>query len=222
MTNKYAIVLDTETANSLDDPMIYDVGWAIIDLEARRPVKVRSFAVQEVFNDPQLMNSAFYAAKYPFYLKEIENGTRQLVKLYEVKHTLQVDCDTYGIKQIYAHNAIFDWKSCTRSQRYLTSSRFRYFFPYGVEICDTLKMAHDALIHDEDYKAYCLENGFMTKHKVPRVRLNAETIYRYISGNICFNEMHMGLADVMIEKDILFLCLDRGIAPKNIWERKEN
>ena len=29
----YFLVLDTETANSLEDPLVYDMGWAIVELE---------------------------------------------------------------------------------------------------------------------------------------------------------------------------------------------
>jgi hypothetical protein len=46
----------------------------------------------------------------------------------------------------------------------------------------------------------------MTKHKIPRPQVKAETIYRYISGNYDFKESHTGLEDVMIEKDILTYC----------------
>ena len=28
------LVLDTETANSLDDPIVYDIGFAVIDVSA--------------------------------------------------------------------------------------------------------------------------------------------------------------------------------------------
>ena len=30
----YYIVLDTETANGLDDPLTYDIGFAVIDMKS--------------------------------------------------------------------------------------------------------------------------------------------------------------------------------------------
>jgi hypothetical protein len=44
----------------------------------------------------------------------------------------------------------------------------------------------------------------MTKNN--QVRKTAEILYRYISGLTQFDEMHMGLDDVMIEKDIFAKC----------------
>jgi hypothetical protein len=46
----------------------------------------------------------------------------------------------------------------------------------------------------------------MTKHKNPRVRLTAEILYRYITGNNDFIESHTGLEDVLIETKIMSHC----------------
>ena len=42
----------------------------------------------------------------------------------------------------------------------------------------------------------------MTKHAVPRLRETAEILYRYISGNNDFVEVHKGYEDILIEKEI--------------------
>ena len=46
----------------------------------------------------------------------------------------------------------------------------------------------------------------MTNHATPRPRLTTEVLYRYITGDLQFEESHTGLEDVMIEKDILAYC----------------
>ena len=46
----------------------------------------------------------------------------------------------------------------------------------------------------------------MTNHKTPRVRLTAEILYRYISGQHDFDESHTGLEDVLIETVIMAHC----------------
>ena len=210
------IVFDTETTNSIDDPIIYDIGWAVIDLETREILKTESYAVADVILDKELMSSAYYAEKLPSYWDEIKNGDRKLARLRTINNSLKADCKAYDVKEMYAHNARFDYRSCTLSQRYLTSSKYRFFLPYNVKICDTLKMARKAFNKDSDYCEFCDKNGYKTKRN--QNRLTAEILYRYLTGNNEFEEEHKGLADVLIEKEILFACRDKGIIEGALWE----
>jgi hypothetical protein len=114
-------------------------------------------------------------------------------------------CAQYEIKKIFAHNARFDNRSLNLTQRYLTSSKFRYFFPYKTEICDTLKMSRNTLKNVVEYDQFCWDNNYLTKRGCKRY--TAEIIYRFITGNNDFEESHTGLEDVMIEKEILKYCL---------------
>lgn len=66
------IVLDTETTNSLDDPITYDIGWAVID-ENGEVYETASYVVADVFLDRELMESAYFADKIPQYWEDIEN-----------------------------------------------------------------------------------------------------------------------------------------------------
>ena len=210
------IVFDTETTNSINDPIIYDIGWAVIDLDTREILKTESYAVADVILDKELMSSAYYAEKLPSYWDEIKNGDRKLARLRTINNSLKADCKAYDIKEMYAHNARFDYRSCTLSQRYLTSSKYRFFLPYNVKICDTLKMARKAFNKDSDYCEFCDKNGYKTKRN--QNRLTAEILYRYLTGNNEFEEEHKGLADVLIEKEILFACRDKGIVEGALWE----
>ena len=210
------IVFDTETTNSIDDPIIYDIGWAVIDLDTREILKTESYAVADVILDKELMSSAYYAEKLPSYWDEIKNGDRKLARLRTINNSLKADCKAYDIKEMYAHNARFDYRSCTLSQRYLTSSKYRFFLPYNVKICDTLKMARKAFNKDSDYCEFCDKNGYKTKRN--QNRLTAEILYRYLTGDNEFEEEHKGLADILIEKEILFACRDKGIVEGALWE----
>ena len=44
------IVLDTETTNSLEEPLAYDIGWAVVTEEGE-VLKTESYAVAEIFLD---------------------------------------------------------------------------------------------------------------------------------------------------------------------------
>ena len=201
----YYLVLDTETANTMDDPLCYDVGGCIIDKKGN-VYESFSYVIYEIFClCGDLMKSAYYANKIPMYRKQIENGDRRIVRFETARKAIANLCRKYNVKAIIAHNAPFDYRSTSTTIRYITSSKQRYFLPYGIEIWDSLKMATDTICKQKSYFAFCAENGFVRNNGKPRA--TAEILYRYISGNHDFDEEHTGLADCMIEKDIFVHCL---------------
>lgn len=201
----YFVVFDTETANGLDDPIVYDLGFAVVDKKGT-VYETNSLIIREVFYGMKdLMKSAYYANKIPKYEEEISNGQRKVVSLYEAKKIFQDVCKKYNVKACVAHNARFDYRSTSKTQRYLTKSKYRFFLPYGIELWDTMKMANDTICKQVHYKEFCYNNGYLTKNG--RVRKTAEILYRYISGEHDFNEEHTGLADVLIEKEIFAHCI---------------
>lgn len=208
------IMLDTETANSIDDPLCYDIGFAVID-EKGNVYREHSFAVAEIFLDKELMASAYFAEKIPNYWKEIQNGTRKLAKLNTIRKILAETMKEFDINAIVAHNARFDYRSTAKAQRYLTGSKYRHFLPYGTEIYDTLKMAREVLKDDVEYDNFCYENNYLTKRGCKRY--TAEILYRFFTGNNDFVEKHTGLEDVSIEKVIFAECMARGAETGKLW-----
>ena len=210
----YKIVLDTETCplEQTDEVtpwnmFVYDIGWAIVDKRGN-VYKTQSFINADIFLDEkELMKSAYYSEKIPKYWEDIKSGIRQLRSFYNIKKQLLGDIAEYGVKEIYAHNMRFDYGTLQNTQRWLTKSKYRYFFPKGIEICDTLKMARQVLKDSKMYRVWCEQNGYITKNN--QCRFSAEVLYRYITGNNNFIESHTGLEDVMIEKDILAYCYSR-------------
>lgn len=201
---EHYIVIDVETTNSLDDPLCYDVGFAVID-DRGKVFEAFSFVVKEIFLDSDLMSVAHFADKIPAYWQDIWSGKRRLVNFTEIVFTFRRMCAKYGIYRACAHNARFDNRALNYTQRYLTGSKYRYFFPYGTEIWDTLKMSREVLAQDIDYRTFCTVNGYITKRN--QIRFTAEIIYRFLAQENNFQEEHTGLADVLIEKDILTYCL---------------
>lgn len=208
----YKIVLDTETCpldRTLEEVtpfnmFAYDIGWAIVDKRGN-VYKTRSYVNADIFlNEKIMMSSSYYADKIPQYWEDIKNGTRILTSLYNIRQTLLNDIAEYEVTQIFAHNMRFDYNVLNNTQRWETKSKYRYFFPWNMEICDTLKMARDVVAKTPTYKRFCEEHGYLTKNG--QVRLTAEILYRYITGDIDFVESHTGLEDVLIEKEILRYC----------------
>ena len=202
--NDRFIVLDTETTNSIDDPLCYDVGFAVVDTLGNVYEKY-SFVVADIFLDKELMSSAYFADKIPQYWEDIKKGTRELKTFFNIKKAFADCVKRNNVKIILAHNARFDYRSLTLTQRFLTSSKYRYFFPLGIEIWDTLKMSRAVLNNSEEYNEFCYSNDYLTKNLCKR--FTAEIIYRFITGNNAFIESHTGLEDVMIEKEIFVYCI---------------
>lgn len=210
----YGIMLDTETANTLVEEgkmdmrfvLPYDIGFAIIDSHGRL-YETHSFVNSDIFiQERELMQSAYYAKKIPQYAEEIRAGKRTMANTFQIREFIKHKITEYDVKFVCAHNARFDNVAMNNIVRWVTKSKVRYFFPYGIEFWDTLRMARDVVAKTPTYIAFCQEHGYMTKHKIPQPQLTAEILYRYITGNTAFKEEHTGLEDVLIEVEILKYC----------------
>lgn len=211
---KYFIVLDCETApcdREVEEVtpvnmLAYDLGWAVTDRHGNI-YATRSYVIADIFLDEkELMKSAYYAEKIPQYWEDIKSGKRILTTFYNVHKQLLEDIEMFDVSRVFAHNMRFDYGSLNNTERWLTKSKYRYFLPYGVEVCDTLKMAQQVIATMPTYQRWCEENGYMTKHRKPQPRLTAEIIYRFLSGDDDFEEEHKGLDDVLIEIQIMAYC----------------
>lgn len=223
----YGIVLDTETANTIQDEngldmsnvLFYDLGFQLVDSHGRTYGKKFSFVNSDIFtHEAELMQSAYYAKKIPQYRADLASGKRILANTYEIRRALVDIINKYDCKFVCAHNARFDYNSLNNTQRWTTKSRFRYFLPYGLEWWDTLKMARSVIGKMPTYQRFCAENGYTTK--TGRPRFTAEICYRFITKDNTFVESHTGLEDVEIETEILRYCHRQHKAmKKKLWEK---
>lgn len=218
MAPEKILMIDTETANTLDDALVYNIGYEVIDRKGR-VYENGSFLVREVWCDmPELMLTAYYADKIPQYEEMLLRNEIVLDSYANIKRTIKETCDRWNCKIWCAHNARFDNASMNTTQRYLTKSKYRYFLPYGMTAWDTMKMAQDVILPKPTYRQFCEENGFMTAHRTPRPRLTAEVLYRYIVQDAEFVEEHKALEDVDIERQILAYCFRQHKAMrKELW-----
>ena len=223
----YSIVIDTETCPvdkdltevRPDNMWVYDCGFAVINKRTGEVFETWSFVNADIFLDEkQLMKSAYYANKIPMYWEDIKSGKRILTSFYNIRKQLADCCERYNVKKVFAHNMRFDYGTLNTTQRWLTKSKYRYFFPYGLEICDTMKMARDVICKMPTYKRFCEENGYLTARG--QLRVTAEILYRFITKDNTFVERHTGLEDVLIEKEICHYCYRQHKAMRTgLWEK---
>lgn len=202
---KYFLVIDIETANTTDDPLAYDVGFAICD-RTGAIVEFHSYTVQDVFfYEKSLMQTCYYAEKLPLYYEEHQKRVRQVVNIWELRSIVHNVMAYWNIDAMYAYNAAFDMRGLNCTLRYVTKSRGRWFFPYGTQCFCIWAMACSTIGQQKTFIKWAVNNGKVSP--AGNISTNAETMYAYISNQVEFEERHMGLADVEIECKLLAHCL---------------
>ena len=197
---EYFLVIDTETCNTLEQPMPYDIGYEITDRYGNIVLE-RSFLVAEIFIDmADVMKSAYYAEKIPMYWEDVKNGTRKIAPFWTIRKTMLEDMKLWGVKKVGAYNMGFDRRALNNLIRYVSKSFKRYFFPFGTEYFCIWNMACDVLLNRNSYVNFAMENGFVSDAN--NILTSAECAYRYIKNKCDFIENHTGLEDVKIEVEI--------------------
>lgn len=209
-------MIDTETTNDIDCPIVYDVGFMVIDTDGNIYDEF-SFVVADIFLDDELMASAFFKDKIPQYWEEIKKGERELKRFSTIRKIFADTVRKYDVKKIIAHNCAFDYRALQTTQRFLTSSKYRWFFPFGVEMWDTLKMSREIFSKNDSYGEFCYNNDYITKRG--QRRYTAEILYRFLNGDNDFIESHTGLEDVKIEKEIFLYCIkEKSDINGKLWD----
>ena len=207
------LVIDTETANSVEQPLPYDVGYAIVDTETGEIFIEKSFVVAEIFLDKELMKDAYFAEKIPQYWDDIKTGKRIIKSICNIRKAIKSDMKEYNVTKVGAYNMGFDNRATRNDVRYISGSLIKWFFPFGTEFFCIWNMACTSILNTENYVRFALENGFVSEHD--NIQTSAENAYRYLTNKIDFAESHTGLEDVKIEIEIMLAVLRSGMKYKD-------
>lgn len=201
---KYLMVLDVETTNNnmekgaKNDGLVYDIGFVVCDKQGNIYCK-RSYAVQEIFDWTELMSTAYYYKKLPKYYERLANNKMYKNSIWHIRKVIKEIMQIFNITEVYAYNANFDYTTLNNTVRYLSGSACRWFFPYGTQICDIWNIACQVL---GTQKTFQWENIRNTNNNLIT---NAERMFGYCE-QIDFEEEHTGLADAVVESQILARC----------------
>lgn len=206
----YYLVLDVETANSLEQPLVYDIGGVITDRYGRIYEQF-SYVIRDIYiHEREMMRTAYYANKIPEYAADIREGKRKLIDFYTARRNILNLMSKYNVTDVAAYNAHFDRNALDTTQRWLTKSRYRYFFPYGTNFICIWNMACQTICQRPTYKDFCETHNFTSNRKgSPKAKnysTNAETVYRYLTLTPDYEEEHKGYDDVLIETEIMRRC----------------
>ena len=224
MSEKYRVILDTETAGGLSRPLPYDFSYQIVRGKDLKVVVSRQFIIREIFLNHDLMDTAYYVEKVPIYWGRIWDKSAKLCKMYEARQAFLEDCKQYNVKEIYAYNMNFDYRALNNLMKFVTNYQYRYFFPKRFKMCCIWNMACDAFLSTKKYYEFANDNGYFSEKG--NVLTNAECAFNFITGNVTFEEKHIGIDDVIIETEILQYCLSRHVkmdkTPKaNVWRKAQ-
>lgn len=200
------LVLDTETLG-LYDQRVYNLGYVIFDTEENAKLVERDYVIKQIFDNADLMKTAYYADKKPIYIERLEKGACKKMFWGSACRVLARDIERLGVGAVLAYNSRFDYNAIMKTcERYCTKRN-----PTANGIADIMKVIN-TITETADYKDFCKAHGFMTKHKKPRCQKKAETLFRYLTGQVDYQEEHTALADSRIELDIYLEAMRRAAA----------
>lgn len=216
--------LDVESANTTDDPFVYDIG-----AEFTRNGKLlerKNYVIRDIFvHERELMKQAYYADKIPQYIEDLQNNDREMTNFLYMRKDLLTTMRKYNCTKICAYNCHFDRNALNTTLRYLTKSKRRWFFPYGTEFICIWNMACQTICQTDEYKQFAETNNLISNHG-KNYRATAEAVYQFLTNDPSFVESHTGLQDVQIERQIFDYCVNNfdsfpnGMGIKrNCWQQ---
>lgn len=195
---KYIMVVDTETANNIEYPVVYDLGIAITD-KTGKIYESYSFVISDVYDIPGLMETAYYKEKIATdYKPGLASGKYHKVSFSYALDKMMELSQKYDIKQFSAYNVNFDLRA-------LNNTAWTYlgyeldFSSYDI-VC-IQELAASTLMTQKGYARFCQEHSLLTDKGW--LSQKAENVYRYLLNCPTYVEEHTGLADVQIEVAIM-------------------
>ena len=158
------LLLDVETANDTDCAFTYDISSRIINPQGEILTE-HAFVVRDIFNDMRdVVKQAFYAEKIPEYIEDLQNHNKQMENFMYARRIILDEMTYYNCNTVVAYNCRFDRNALNNTLRYLTKSRFRWFFPYDTEFMCIWNMACQTICQTEEYKNFAELNNLISNH----------------------------------------------------------
>lgn len=208
------LVADTETAGDFSAPMVYDFAYTITDRKST--LIKRTFLIDEIMTNPDLMGVAFYHRKvYTDYLRELSEGNMRLHSWADALDTMRQDMIDYGVNCFCAYNLPFDKGAMTATHKRL-GNRDK-ILPFAVDTLDLYYFACQTALRSPIYHSLADKHGW--RSDAGNVRTTAEHTFRFLSTDLNFVEKHTALADAEIETIILRRLLDKKkTIPYNVFK----
>ena len=208
------IVLDTEAVSTVkhsdnnahpETSLVYDCGFIVANREGEILDRF-SFINSDVFFNAPLMDTAYYADKLPQYFEGM-GYEWEVANTLTIFRTLADVCKKYNVKDIWAYNVKYDMTALNNTIRTFSNGFRSFFAPYKTEYRDIWDYAGSTICKTAKYVKWCDKHGFVTKTGNPST--SADTVAKYVSGDMAFKERHTALSDCECELAILLAALKR-------------
>lgn len=189
----YYLTLDTETG-SVDNPLIYDIGWAIHDKDGNI-FETYSFLTEE-FYTPGFMATAYFSKKQPLYNEMLATGEITKKPFREIIETLNKSIKDIPNLTIGAYNMSFDLKAlkATAQKLGITGKLLKK----SAKVQDIRSLCMETICNKhKSYERFAKENSLVTPGG--NLSTTAETLFKYLTKDIEFIEDHTALSDSLIE-----------------------
>lgn len=201
---KCFMVLDTETAGTIEEPLVYDFGVQVINLSGKVLAEA-SWTIYDIYAEQrELMKTAYYAEKLPQYEQGMRDGLWTMRRFFNVRKQIWAWLKEFDVLAVCAYNASFDRRALNNTLRFITGGKSKWFFPYGTQFIDIWNMATSTIFQSAAYRKMAYEQGWVSDKG--NMLTNAEVAYRFLSGADEFEERHTALEDVKIEVQIFLHC----------------
>lgn len=230
---------------ALARPLIYDIGWKVVDRNGNEYKRV-NYLITEIFSVPQIFDTAYYADKRPLYIEKLKNGEITLASWDCVALELLEDMeavDSVGaynamfdykraisftekyIRELYG-NDFQAWlkmqkricdnmdKPYKKSNREFDGDHFT-FRGVTVPLFDLWGLACEHILNSDEYRKTAEENEWFSASG-KYYSTNAQSAYRFISGEHDFDEAHTAIDDCDIETLIFAVIVKMT---KNKWAK---
>lgn len=196
-------VFDTETIN-INKPFCYNIGFIIYDTDIDKKLYSADYVVKQIWNNKPLFNTAYYADKRNLYISKMRGKKTVLEYWGNIMRKMQRLFNIYNVECAFAYNSPFDDRVFT-----FNCDWYKSINPFDtIPIFDIRGYAHTFIANTESYKNFCDTYSLYTENG--NYSTTAESLYKYITGNVDFSEEHTALADSEIELDILLQCVEEG------------
>ena len=188
-------VFDTETIG-IGKKWIYDIGLVIVEKKGK-VLHSAQWLVEEVFNNDNLMNMAYYGEKKETFYSKVNIP---IFPFYEVRKQFNQILEEMKVTHITAYNLGFDARALQDTVKY-TNLPGHKFLGKNLQYFDLWEACCRSIFQQKYFQETALNNHWLTEKG--NFRTSAEIAYRYITGNYNFIESHTALEDAYIEGEIL-------------------
>lgn len=197
------VIFDTETI-SVDKPFCYNVGYCIFDTEKEEVITEHDFVIEQVWHNPMLFSTAYYAEKKPLYISAMRGKKTHMEKWGYVTQFMAREFKALQVVAGYAYNSGFDEKVFDYNCEW-----FKTINPFdNIPVFDIRGYVHNKIAFKKDYQGFLERYNLFTDSG--NYSTTAENVYRYLTNNPEFNEEHTALSDSQIELSILQHTIHRG------------